>query len=144
MTSLSNVYAGSMPEAAGAHPAPVDPVAHQAPLISPTQAVIAEAQRVAHVHDALGRRLGIVRVSAALRRRVLKAMSAENGDKPQLFIMALAAASCVEIDGERVPFPTTERQIDALIDRLEQEGLNAISGGWVQYFPVDEVDLKNS
>lgn len=149
MTSISNVnagppiYPGSLPQAPAEPPAYAPPPP-AAPSFTPTQAVVAEANRVAYVTDKLGRRIGITRVSASLRRKVLRVMNGEDGDKPQLFIMALAAACVVEIDGVRVPFPTSEAALDALIDRLEQEGLAAVTQGWADHFPLPRDDLKNS
>lgn len=115
--------------------------------ISPSQAVVLDANRIEYVVDDLGRRLGVKRISASLRRKVLKAMSAESGDKGQLFVMAATACCCVSIDGDLVPFPMTELQIDALIDRLEQEGLNAVAMTLGTKFAPpkkDDDDLKNS
>jgi hypothetical protein len=130
MTSVSNVTAGPTPSIQA---------------VSPSQAIVQDANRVEYVTDKLGRRLGVKRVSASLRRRVLKAMSAANGDKPQLLFMAMIACACVSIDDAPVPFPTTELQIDALIDRLEQEGLDAAGETIATKFsPPPEDDLKNS
>jgi hypothetical protein len=130
MSSVSNVTAG---------PAPVQ-------AIAPSQAIINDANRIEYVTDRLGRRLGVKRVSASLRRKVLKALSAESGEKGQLFVMAATACCCVDIDGVPVPFPTTELQIDALVDRLEQEGLDAVATTLATKFspPQAEDDLKNS
>ena len=38
---------------------------------------------------------------------------------------AFIAAGVCEIDGDRVPFPTTKLQLEALIERLDEDGLNA-------------------
>ncbi|HYA07485.1 MAG TPA: hypothetical protein VEF90_16490 [Xanthobacteraceae bacterium] len=134
MTILSNITVGAPPTAA---PSP-------APL-SPTQAIVADANRVEYATDSKGRNLGVVRFNASLRRRVLKALSAENGDKGQYFVMAATACCCVSIDGVPVPFPTTELQVDALIDRLDQEGLEAIAITIAEKFSSPREDsVKNS
>ena len=113
--------------------------------LTPTQAIVLDANRIEYTTDTMGRRLGVKRVNASLRRKVLKAMSADSGEKGQLFIMAATACCCVSIDGIDVPFPTTELQIDALIDRLEQEGLEAVATTIAVKFNSErEEDIKNS
>lgn len=105
-----------------------------------------EANRIEFVVDKLGHRLGVKRINASLRRRVLKALSAESGEKGRLLVMATVACCCVEIDGAPVPFPTTELQVEALIDRLEQEGLDAVAtilGTKFAPADEDEDDPKN-
>ena len=113
--------------------------------IAPSQAIILDANRIEYVVDGLGRRLGVKRISASLRRKVLKALTAESGEKGQLFVMGATACCCVSIDGDLIPFPTTELQVDALIDRLEQEGLNAVSTTLAVKFspPKKEGDSKD-
>lgn len=128
MTKLSNIS--------------TEPSIHQ---LTPTQVVVADANRIEYVTDARGHRLGVKRVNASLRRKVLKALSAESGEKGQLFVMAATACCCVSIDGVDVPFPATELQIDALIDRLEQEGLEAVATTIaLKFSPEREESLKNS
>lgn len=131
MTSVSNVSVG--------HPAPPPAV------VSPSQAIVADANRVEYVTDSLGRRLGVKRFSASSRRRVLKALSAESGEKGELRLMAMVACACVSIDDMPVVFPMTEVQVDALIDRLDQPGLDALSEGIAKFIPAQEEGaLKNS
>lgn len=116
-----------------------------APL-SPTQKIILDANRIEYGIDAGGRKLGVCRISASLRRRVLKALSPEGGAKPSYFAMAVTAACCVSIDGEPVAFPQKEIQVDALIDRLDNDGLAEVSNVLVRCFPAAEEDpdaIKN-
>ena len=114
--------------------------------VTPTQQVVNDANRVEYVIDKRGRRLGFKRITASLRRRVLKALSAESGEKGQLLVMATLACACVSVDNEPVVFPLSEVAVDFLIDRLEQEGLEAIGIGLAEKFPVavDGDDVKNS
>ena len=134
MATISNVQTG---------PAAPPEIAD---VVTPTQAVILDANRVEYVVDALGRKLGFKRISAPTRRRVFKALSAASAEKIYLISMALTACSCVSIDGVPVPFPTTELQVDALIDRLEDEGIDAGRKVDVEKFSTkkDGDELKNS
>jgi hypothetical protein len=133
----------SKPLALAAQPQPapfVQPVA--AP--TPTQQIVDDANRIEYTTDSLGRTLGVTRINAKLRRRVLGAMSPENGEKGQLLFMSMIACACVSIDGVPVPFPMQEFTLNALIDRLEQEGMDAIGLCIAQKFPqVKRQELKN-
>ena len=130
MTSISNINAG--------HPH------HHVAAPTPTQQVVEDANRVEYTTDALGRTLGVTRLNAKLRRRVVKALSPSQGEKSQYLFMAMISCACVSIDGTPVPFPTSELQIDALIDRLEQEGMDAIGLCIALNFPATKAEeLKN-
>lgn len=134
MSSISNIQTGN-------HPHQVQPVA--AP--TPTQQVVDEANRIVYTTDALGRTLGVTRINAKLQRRVFKALSSESAEKTRYLMQALTVCACVSIDGTPVAFPTSELQIDALIDRLEQEGLDAIALCLATNFSrVAKEELKNS
>lgn len=120
----------------------------QAPVVSaitPTQQIVAESNRIEYVTDGLGRTLGVQRINLKLRRRVLKALSDQSAEKNKYHLMALVACSCVEIDGDKLAFPASELAVDALIDRLEQEGLDAVSMTLATKFPrATKDELKNS
>jgi hypothetical protein len=144
MATISNINTGEQAfgaPAAQPQPAPfVQPVA--AP--TPTQQIVDDANRIEYTTDSLGRTLGVTRINAKLRRRVLGAMSPENGEKGQLLFMSMIACACVSIDGVPVPFPMQEFTLNALIDRLEQEGMDAIGLCIAQKFPqVKRQELKN-
>jgi hypothetical protein len=77
-------------------------------------------------NDARGRRVTLRRLTALDTLRLFKAAGpvlAQN--EPWLSLAGLALA-VVEIDGIPVPPPTTESQIESLIDRLGDDGLAAI------------------
>jgi hypothetical protein len=123
---------------------------HQSPVVqplvapTPTQQIVQDANRIEYCTDSLGRTLGVTRINSKLRRRVLKAISAEQGEKSQYLFMAMISCACVSIDSVPVPFPTTELQIDALSDRLEQEGMDAVGLCIALNFPkAERADLKN-
>ena len=129
-TSISNLASG---------PAAAVPM-------SPSQAIIAEANKIDYTVDAAGRNLGVRRFNASLKRRVLKAISAESSEKPALWGMYLWSCAVASIDGLDVPFPTTELQVDALTDRIGLDGQAAVLKLWAdQYAPTQTGDdLKNS
>jgi hypothetical protein len=75
----------------------------------------------------MGRRLVVRRLTALDTLRLFKAAGpvlAQN--EPWLSLAGLAFA-VLELDGIPVPPPTTETQIESLIDRLGDDGLAAIA-----------------
>ena len=72
----------------------------------------------------------------SVRRRVLKVLSDESAGKQKYLGLVMVAASVVEIDGDPVSLPTTELQFDALIDRLDDDGFNAIGAGLQKHFGI--------
>jgi len=110
------------------------------PVKTPTQEIVEDANRVVYVEDALGRRLGVRKVTHSIRRRVVKAISADQAGKPQYMGMVMLAAACCEIDGDPVRLPSNEIQFDALIDRLDEEGSKAIGKAYQEHFMAQEGD----
>jgi hypothetical protein len=127
------------------HVAPaVQHLAAPTQALTPSQRIIEDANRIEYTKDAFGRVLGVMRINAKLRVRVVKALSAGNGEKPQYLFMAMVACACVSIDGAPVQFPMSEIAVDALIFRLEQEGLDAVGECLAQNFPdASRQDIKN-
>ncbi len=109
-------------EAAEAPPAPA--------AQSPTQAVIADANRVVFVTDAAGRKIGVRRMSMSVRRRTLKAITPESQTKDRYMGLVMLAACVVSIDG--VPYDPlasggNEVRFDGLIDLLDDHGFEAVA-----------------
>lgn len=124
--------------------APAALVAAPVAVVTPTQQVVLDANATAFGNDARGRRIGAKRVSMSIRRRVIKTLSVDAGSKPQYVGMAVLAASCESIDGEAIGPLETELKIDALIDRLDDDGLATLSMLQAQFAAKTEADVKNS
>lgn len=103
---------------------------------TPSEQVVEEANRIYHVIDAKGRDIGVRKMSMNVRRRVLKTISGEMAGKPQYLGMVMVAACVAEIDGETVHLPTTELQFDALIDKLDDAGFQAIGATIQEHFGI--------
>lgn len=76
--------------------------------------------------DETGRRIKVRRMGPLQRLRLFKAIGPELSQNDRYLGYAVLAASVVEIDGQPVPFPATELQIEALIDRLGDHGFAAV------------------
>jgi hypothetical protein len=83
-------------------------------------------ERHAMVKDNAGRLLKVKRLSALDRVRLFRAMGATDSENRMLGSYANTAAAVTEIDGSPVPFPSTSLQLDALIQRLDEHGLEAV------------------
>jgi hypothetical protein len=92
---------------------------------TPTVRLLSEAATPITVKDSDGRALFLRRMGALDRLRLFKAVGAELAQNAPYLGMAMLASSVTAIDGIPVPAPTTEAQIEALIQRLGDAGLAA-------------------
>lgn len=91
------------------------------------------------VTDAKGRALTLKRPNALAQYRLVDALghSAEN----RVYLtMCIPLIYLEQIDGEQVMQPTTKRELEALIQRLDDAGLAAIKAGMEEHFTAEEED----
>jgi len=118
---------------------------------SPSQTIVgAAAAQQATVKDALGRTIVVKRLKTVERMRLFKILGPAGSENKQLIGYAALATAVVSIDGEAVPFPSSERMIEVMVDRLSDEGLEAVgecyrAQGWVkeQEEQGDPAAIKN-
>lgn len=94
---------------------------------SPSQMMIAAARVEGEVKDSRGRLIKYRRLNALDRAKLFKAIGPEHSTTAPYVGMAMIASSATEIDGVPVPFPFNESQIDAAINRLDDEGMEAVT-----------------
>ena len=90
-----------------------------APVESPSEAVIKDANRVVVVTDARGRKLGIKRMSSGLARFRLCRILGPDAGNASVMTEAMLYTAVVSVNGDPVPFPQSMLQLEALIDRLD-------------------------
>ena len=95
--------------------------------MTPSAAILANAAETRTVVDSLGRRLSLRGLTALDRLRIFKAAGAELALNQPWLAMASLASSVTAIDDIPIPMPTTEVQIEALIARLGDRGIDAIA-----------------
>jgi hypothetical protein len=95
--------------------------------MTPSQAIVRESVKSVTVTDKKGRRLVLRRLTALDTLRLFKAAGPILAQNEPWLSMAGLAFAVLDIDGVPVPPPTTEPQIESLIDRLGDEGLSAIA-----------------
>jgi len=93
---------------------------------TPSEAVVKDANRVVYVTDARGRKLGVKRAGGALANFRLCRLLGEDSANRGLMAYALLQTAVVSINGDPVPFPTSMTQLEALIDRVDSDGMRAV------------------
>jgi hypothetical protein len=96
-------------------------------MTSPTTQILAAATEILTARDGSGRVLTVRRLGALDRLRLFKAIGAELSDNAAYLGMAMLAISVTDIDGVPVPAPATEAQLEALVHRLGDIGMDAIA-----------------
>ena len=96
-------------------------------MITPTDLIVANANKTLEIIDDLGRKLTIRRINALDRLRLLKAAGPVLSQNDAWLNMAALATSAVEINGTPRPTPINERQVESAISELGDSGLHAIA-----------------
>ncbi len=96
-------------------------------MSAPSERIVSAAARTLLARDAEGRELSLRRPDALDRLRLFKALGAELSLNAPYLGVALLAASVTAIDGVPVPAPTSESQLEALVRRLGDDGIDAVA-----------------
>lgn len=99
-------------------------VIHEAGAASNTPA----AADLEVVTDARGRKLKLKRPTILQESRVVRMMGEAAMNASYMSGYVLPAVMVVDIDGQAVPFPNSEREIEAAIQRLDHDGVEAVLG----------------
>jgi hypothetical protein len=92
----------------------------------PSEAIIRAASASVSVKDAIGRQITVRRLKALDRMRICELVGAENAANDRYYGYAALAYSVSEIDGEPTATLSTKAQLEALVQRLDDEGLDAV------------------
>jgi|SRR5579883_1363772 hypothetical protein len=113
------------------HAAPV-------PAEAPASPVTVHDDKTATVKDRTGRVIRIKKLSAYDRYRLFRALGPAQSENPRMVQYASLAASVAEIAGDPVAFPTTSDQVDVIIKRLDDAGLDAVMLALVALLPPSD------
>ena len=94
------------------------------------------------IEDARGRKLEVARVDVVTRMRLIRALG-KAADIDRYMGHALLAACVRSIDGLPVIAPATAEQCDALIAKVEMDGLAAVAL-WVQTIEAEELNKDHA
>jgi hypothetical protein len=81
--------------------------------------------------DARGRRLKVRLLTALDRMRLCLLVGAEAAENAAYMLYASLASSLDSLDGEPAPIASL-RALEALVQRLDEDGLEAILEAWIQ------------
>jgi hypothetical protein len=96
-------------------------------MTTPSKQIVSEADARTTICDETGRSIELRRLGALDRLRLFKAIGAELAENTPYLGMAMLAASVTGIDGVPVPPPVTEGQLETLVQRLGDSGIEAIA-----------------
>jgi len=92
----------------------------------PSDEILRSTNEVATITDDMGRTLTVKRPTALHTLRLFKAAGPELAQNEPWLAIASLACSVQSIDDVPVPMPTNEQQIEAIVQKLGDQGLEAI------------------
>ena len=102
---------------------------------TPTARIVGEARAPLTVVDAQGRRIEFRRPGALDRLRLFKALGPGLSDNTRYVGYAMLAYCVTAIDDVPIPVPATEGQVEMLVTRLGDAGLEAVGEGMAAAVP---------
>jgi hypothetical protein len=106
--------------------------------LSPSQTIVQSAYQETTVTDRKGRTIKFRRLNALDRARLFKAAGAADSQNAPYVGMAMIAAHATEIDGVPIPFPNKQADIESIIARLDDPGMDAIAGELAKELDTDD------
>lgn len=112
---------------------------------TPSDTIVKDGAQIFETTDGSGRRITIQKPKALDRYRIMKMIGGENARNQEVLGYATLACSVRSISGDPVQMPNSERQIEVLIDRLGDEGLEAVASCLAEHLGIniDEDAVKN-
>ncbi len=96
-------------------------------MSGPAARLVREAAATFDATTTDGRRIALRRMNVLDRLRLFKAVGAELAGNDAYLGIAYLACAVSSIDGVPVPSPANEAQIEALVGRLGDDGIEAIA-----------------
>jgi len=114
----------------------------------PSDDVVAKQNQSFVVTDAKGRAITLKKPGVLSQFRLIEALG-DTAKNSVYTSMVLPIIFVTDIDGDPIPQPQSKREIEALIQRLDDEGIEAVSNGVMANFgasspEADKDALKNS
>lgn len=100
---------------------------------TPTEQVIAKASAEVTVHDARGRAITLKKPGVLAQYRLIEILG--ESAKNEVYVgMVLPLIYVCEIDGDQVAQPNSKREVEGLIQRLDDDGIAAVMNGVQSHF----------
>lgn len=116
---------------------------------TPAQQAVAKAVASVVVVDGGGRSIALRKPGVLAQYRFVEAVGAAAAGNETYMGMAMPLIYVAEIDGDPVAPPTRKSEVEALIQRLDEDGINAVMEGIKEHFggprdpEADKAALKN-
>ncbi|MFO0906775.1 MAG: hypothetical protein U0835_00145 [Isosphaeraceae bacterium] len=114
---------------------------------TPSQAIVRAANQVETLQDARGRTIGVKKMGPLDRLKLFEVIGPENSKNEQYVGYAALAFLVASIDGDAVARPSSKLQLEALVQRLDDDGMDAVAqhlyGQVATQQEGDEAALKN-
>lgn len=94
---------------------------------TPSQSIVRAANQPATITDAQGRKIGLKKLNPLDRLRLFEVIGPENSKNEQYVGYAALAFLVSSLDGEPVARPANKIQLEALVQRLDDDGMDAIA-----------------
>jgi hypothetical protein len=111
--------------------------------MTPSHSIVTSSSVVRTVECA-GHRIGLRRLNALDKLRLLKAAGPELAQNEPWLSVAMLASSVTAIDDVPVPAPTNERQIEAIVSQLGDEGLAAVADSLAELEATAASEIANA
>lgn len=95
---------------------------------SPSAAAVANAIKIVEKVDARGRTIKLKKPGPLAQYKLVELMGQSAANQTYMG-MVLPLIYVVGIDEDAIPFPTSKMQVEALIQRLDDEGIDAVMEG---------------
>jgi hypothetical protein len=99
-------------------------------MMTPSEIIMSRSTEHRSVTDGLGRIIHLRRLTAIDTLRLLKVAGPALSENHVWLDMAAIAYSVVSIDGVPIPLPANEAQIEAVVQRLGDDGMTAAAGAF--------------
>lgn len=110
---------------------------------TPSQSIVTAGQRAASAPDSKGRIITCRMLSPVDLFRLTKMLGASASNQATLNL-AMSACSVTAIDGDAITAPATEREIEAVLQRLGFEGLEAVGKALVELAISPEAQVEQA
>jgi hypothetical protein len=115
---------------------------------TPSQQIVAKANAGVTFTDKKGRSITLRQIRGALRMRFIRLVGGDGVENSAYVAYATLAACIASVDGEAVSFPTTQLQLDAIVERFDDGLLEEVGTHYRDAFMSDsensvEDDAKN-
>lgn len=108
---------------------------------TPSENIARTANPLREITDALGRKLVAKRPGALDKMRLFKVIGGENSQNQMYMGYAMLAISTVSIDGDPIDPCTSVRDVEGLVQRLGDEGIEAIGEAFAEDGDVSQKEL---